>query len=117
MEEICTFGILNNISEYVTIVQLMDSVGNVNHVFSVVGKWFFDLNYKKAFPWNINSLDLICACSEEDGYFEKSQVVYYTVRYVNPKQNIKACAEVIRYSYESLCIYICDRIMVAILIK
>ena len=31
-----TFDILNNISEYVTLVQLMDSLGNVNHAVSVV---------------------------------------------------------------------------------
>ena len=31
---------MNNISEYVTLFQLMDSLGNVNNVVSVVGKWF-----------------------------------------------------------------------------
>ena len=36
-----TFDILNNISEYVTLVQLMDSVVNANHKFSVVGEWIF----------------------------------------------------------------------------
>ena len=31
------FDILNNINEYVTLVQLMDSLGNVNHAISIVG--------------------------------------------------------------------------------
>ena len=26
------FGIINNISEYVTLLQLMDSLGNVDHI-------------------------------------------------------------------------------------
>ena len=42
------FDILNNISEDVTLVQLMDSLGNVNHAISIVGHWIFDSNYKKA---------------------------------------------------------------------
>ena len=37
-----TFGILNHISEHVTIVQLMESLGNVNHSVSMVGKWIFN---------------------------------------------------------------------------
>ena len=44
----CAFGILNNISEYVDLVQLMESIGNLNHVISVVGYWIFDSNYDKA---------------------------------------------------------------------
>ena len=33
-----TFDILNDISERVTLAQLMDSLGNVNHELSVVGE-------------------------------------------------------------------------------
>ena len=40
--------ILNNISEDVTLVQLMDSLGNVNHAISIVGYCIFDYKYKKA---------------------------------------------------------------------
>ena len=42
------FDILNEISEDVTLVQLMDSLGNMNHAISIVGHWIFDSNYKKA---------------------------------------------------------------------
>ena len=44
-------------------MQLMASLGNVNHAVSVVEKWIFDSNYKKDFRFNIDSLNLICACS------------------------------------------------------
>ena len=42
-----TFDILNNISEYVTLVQLMVSIGNLNHAISIVGYWIFDSDYEK----------------------------------------------------------------------
>ena len=42
------FDILKNVSEYVTLVQLMDSLGNVNHAISRVWYWIFDSNYNKA---------------------------------------------------------------------
>ena len=42
------FDILNDISEVVTLVQLMDSLGNVNRAISIVGVWIFDSNYDKA---------------------------------------------------------------------
>ena len=35
------FNILNKISEHVTLAQLMDSTGNVQHAISVVGCWKF----------------------------------------------------------------------------
>ena len=38
------FDILKDISENVTLVQLMESVGNVNHAISIVGHWIFDFN-------------------------------------------------------------------------
>ena len=42
------FDILNDISGNVTLVQLMESLGNVNNDISIVGHWIFDSNYKKA---------------------------------------------------------------------
>ena len=42
------FGILNKISKNITLVQLMGSLGNVNHSISILGHWIFDFNYKKA---------------------------------------------------------------------
>ena len=84
-KKIDTFDILNNIIKYATLVRLMDSIGNVNNSVSVFWKWIFDSNYEKYLTLNIDSLNLICACSDEDDYFVKFQVVYYAVRYINPK--------------------------------
>ena len=42
------FGIPNDICEYVTLVQLMDSLGNLNHAISIVGYWIFYSSYGKA---------------------------------------------------------------------
>ena len=44
--------ILKYISKKATFVQLMDSLGNVNHAFSVVEYWIFDSNYEKALVLN-----------------------------------------------------------------
>ena len=49
------FEILHEISEHFTLVQLMDSVGNVIHAVIIVGYWIFDSNYKKAFPLTLDS--------------------------------------------------------------
>ena len=42
------FDILNDISEHFTLVQLMDSLVNVNNDISIVGHWISDSNYKKS---------------------------------------------------------------------
>ena len=41
------FDILNDIIENVTLVQLMDSLVNVNHSISILRYWVFYSNYKK----------------------------------------------------------------------
>ena len=48
-----SYNILTDISEHVNLVQLMDSLGNVNHTIHVVGYWIFDSNYKRALVLNI----------------------------------------------------------------
>ena len=53
------FDILNDISVYVTLVQLIDWIGNVNCAISIVGHWNFDSNNKKALCLTQESLDLI----------------------------------------------------------
>ena len=76
------YKILEDISANVALVQLMDSLGNVNHAISVVGNWIFDSNYEKALVLNRSSLDMICAPSigeELDSIFE---TVFTAVRYI-----------------------------------
>ena len=59
MEENDAFDILNDIGENVTLVQLMESLRNMNNAISIVGHWIFDSNYKKALCLTQESLDLI----------------------------------------------------------
>ena len=42
------FDILNDISENVTLVQLMDTPGNVNHAIIILGYWISDSNQEQA---------------------------------------------------------------------
>ena len=42
-----SFEIINDIIKIVTLVQLMDTVVNVNHAVIIVGYWIFYSNYKK----------------------------------------------------------------------
>ena len=53
------FDILNAISENVTLVQLMDSLGNLNLDINIVGHWIFDFNNKKALCLAQVSMDII----------------------------------------------------------
>ena len=76
-------------SECVTLDQLLDSLGNMNHAVSVVFKWIFCSNYEKSFPLNIYSLNLIFVCSGEEEYFSNFLEVYYAVMCVNPKPKYK----------------------------
>ena len=57
------FDILNYISENVTLVQLMDTLANVNCAISIVGYWIFDSNYEKALCLEKESLGLVCSPS------------------------------------------------------
>ena len=51
--------VLNDISENVTLVQLMESLVNVNHAISIVGHWIFDSKYKKPLCLIQELLDII----------------------------------------------------------
>ena len=46
------YKFLEDISEKFTLVQLMDSLGNVNHAINVVGEWIFGSNHEKALVLN-----------------------------------------------------------------
>ena len=72
-------GILIEISGPVTLLQLMDSLGNVNCDISVVGYWIFESNYKRAFVLNIESLDLICDPSVGEEEFAGFETVFTAV--------------------------------------
>ena len=73
------FNILNNISEHVTLVQLKNYLGNMNHSISVVGYWIFDSNYEKALVLNRESLGIICTPSVGEEKVTKFETLFYDV--------------------------------------
>ena len=77
------FEILHDISENVTLVLIMDSVGNVNHEVIIVGYWIFDSNFKKALPLTLDSLNLIISPSVVEEMFAVFKTVFHTVVYIN----------------------------------
>ena len=76
------YNILEDISANFTLVQLMDSLGNVNHAISVVGSWIFDSNYERALVLNRASLYMICAPSVGEEQAAMFENLYYDVRYI-----------------------------------
>ena len=83
------YEFLEDISTNVTLVQLMDSLGNVNHAISVSGNWIFDSNYEKALVLNRASLDMICAPSIGEEQAAKFESVFTTVRYIYSRGQLK----------------------------
>ena len=76
------YKLLEEISEHFTLVQLMDSLGNVNHAISVVGYWIFYSNYEKSLVLNRASLDMIYDPSVGEEQATKFELVFTAVRYV-----------------------------------
>ena len=76
------YKILEYISENVTLFQLMDSLGNVNHAISVFVKQLFDSNYEKALVLNRVSLEIICAPYVGEEQYAMFEMFYYAVRYI-----------------------------------
>ena len=81
--------ILEDIIENVTLFQLMDLLGNVNHAISVVGKLIFDSNYEKSLVLNRESLDIICAPSIREEQATKFESVFTAVRYIYSRAQLK----------------------------
>ena len=71
-----SYYVLTDISEHVTLVQLMNSLGNMNHAISVVGYWIFDSNYEKALVLNRELLDMICAPSVGEEQVAEFETVF-----------------------------------------
>ena len=81
MKENDDFDIQNDIGGDVTLVQLMDSLVNVNLDISVVGYWIFDFNSKKALCLTHELLAIICSTSIGEEIVATFQSVFYAVRY------------------------------------
>ena len=76
------FDILKNICGYVTLVQLMDSLINMNHAISIVGNWIFDSNYEKALCFIQESLYIICFLSVGEEQVATFRSLFYDVTYI-----------------------------------
>ena len=83
------YEILEDISADVNLVQLMDSLGNMNHAISVVGSWIFDSNDERTLVLNKASLDIIFAPSVGEEQAAKFEKVYYAVRYIYNEAKLK----------------------------
>ena len=75
------YNIMKDISEHFSLVQLMDSLGNVNHDISVVGYWIFDSNYIKSLVINRERLDIICAPYVGEEQVSEFEIVFIGVIY------------------------------------
>ena len=82
MEKNDAFDNLNNISEIFTLVQLMDSLENVNHAIIIVGHCILYSNYKKSLCLTQVSMDLICSPSIGKELVATFRSVFYAVRYI-----------------------------------
>ena len=71
------------ICEHVTLAQLMDYLGKVNHDISVVGYWVFEANYEKVLVLNRESMDMICAPSVGEEEVAEFETVFTAVRYIH----------------------------------
>ena len=76
------YKILEDISANVTLVQLMDLIGNVNHAISVVGNWIFNSNLERALVLNRALLETICAPSVGEEQNAISEKVFNAIRYI-----------------------------------
>ena len=79
---------LTDISEHVTPVHLMDSLGNVNNSISVVEYWVFDSNYKKALVLKRALFYMIFYLLVGKEQVADFETVFTSVRYIWSKANL-----------------------------
>ena len=75
-----TYNILTDISEHITLVEVINYLGNVNHAIIVVEYRIFDSKYKRALVLNRKLLDMICAPSVGKKEVARFKRVIYAVR-------------------------------------
>ena len=65
-----------------TLIQLMNSLGTLNHAISMVGYWIFESNYEQAIFMTRELLDLICSISVGEKQIVKFETLFFSVRYM-----------------------------------
>ena len=83
------YKILEDISENITLSQLIDSLVNVNHAISVVGYWMFYSNYTNSLVLNRELLDMMCASYVVEEQAAKFELVFTAVRYIHSASQLK----------------------------
>ena len=96
------FDILYEISENVTLVQLMDSVGNGNHAVGIVWYCIFESNYKKLLPLKLYSLNLIFFPSVVEVTIVMFESVFHEVVYINNTGTLKITEQWIKDWHEEI---------------
>ena len=84
-----SYDILTDISKNVTLIRLMDSLGDLNYAISVVGYWIFDSNYEKVLVLNRESLDMLFAPSDIEEEVSEFETVIYDLRYNYSKGQLR----------------------------
>ena len=74
------FDILHDISEHVTLIQLMESVGDYNNAVIIVGYLILEYNYKYVLPLTLDSLNIICSPTLGEGMFAMFETMFQAVR-------------------------------------
>ena len=80
---------MTDISEHVTLIQLIVYWGNINHDISVFGYWILYSNYEKSFVLNRESLDIICASYVGKEQVSEFETVFTAVRYIVSTAQLK----------------------------
>ena len=81
------FYIRNEISENISLMQLMDTLGNMNHAISILRSWVFHCYYEKSLFLEIESLNLIFSSSVGEEQVATFEAFFYAVRYMRSPGN------------------------------
>ena len=84
-----SFDIHHDTSKNANLVQLMDTVGNINHAVSIFGHWIFESNYKNATLLKTKLLNIICSPSDWEGTFANFETLFYAIIYIDNTGKLK----------------------------
>ena len=77
----------------------MEEVLNVNHAIIISGLCIYDSSYIISLPLK-KKLDIIFSTLKyDDEMYEESEVVFYAVRYMNPKEKFRKAKYTKKYCY------------------
>ena len=95
-------GSFDEISENITLVKLINTVGNINHVASIFGYQIFESNYKKELLLTSESLNITCFPLVGDGLITRFETVFYTFRHIKNTGKINIADYSIKVFYKKM---------------